>query len=155
MSVSSSSSSRAPAWWKPAAAIGLLATLAAVFALTRESAAPPAPEPPAVVVTPKPAATPVAPKLVAPPSDSPVVVEPAVAAPVAAEPKRARGKGEVWIEDSSGWGTAFLGARRLCETPCRVTLPAGNHSLRLKLAYGTVKKQRVRVVRIGKVRAVF
>jgi eukaryotic-like serine/threonine-protein kinase len=93
----------------------------------------------------------------------PAAAEPAAAEPAAAEPlapapaaapsfaeepsQRAppRAKGRISLEMSAGWAHAFLGKRKLCETPCAVELPAGTHSLRLVGPDGIERRHRVTV----------
>ncbi len=81
-------------------------------------------------------------------------------APARAKPRqqaraqRPRAKGKVILEMASGWAHAYLGKRKLCETPCTLELPAGTHLLRLKGGDGSERRHRVTVKADATVRSV-
>jgi hypothetical protein len=68
--------------------------------------------------------------------------------------QRPRPKGKVILEMASGWAHAYLGKRKLCETPCTVELPAGTHLLRFVGGDGKERKHRVTVKADATVRSV-
>jgi serine/threonine-protein kinase len=106
--------------------------------------------PPAEAPTPAEAPAPAEP---APPPASAAAEPEGPAAPRRAATSKPRGKGEVFIMMEKGWATAWLGKRKLCETPCKVDLPAGSHQLRLVLPDGSSRTHRVRVRAGQRVRA--
>lgn len=83
--------------------------------------------------------------------------KPSAAATAASErprQERPRPQGKAILEMASGWAHAYLGKRKLCETPCTVELPAGTHTLRFVSGDGTERKHRITVKADSTIRAV-
>lgn len=68
--------------------------------------------------------------------------------------QRPRPQGKAILEMASGWAHAYLGKRKLCETPCTVELPAGTHTLRFVSGNGKERRHSVTVKANATVRAV-
>lgn len=59
--------------------------------------------------------------------------------------ERAPVVGKAWIEMEKGWAHVYLGTKKLCETPCYVTLPVGTHTLVFESSYEGRFSRKVRI----------
>ena len=53
--------------------------------------------------------------------------------------------GKAWIEMRKGWAHVYLGSKKLCETPCYLTLPTGTHTLFFDSSYEGRFSRKVRI----------